>query len=267
MGGLPVEMITMLGSSLLGGFMSIWGQSIKAKQEEQKMLLARAETQMSFVEKARTYDNKGFQWTRRIIALTAVFYYSMAQVSAGSIRYSSDIDMDRIYSRILILDREERSIDGQRVLRFSDNTTRYTSNVCYCGTILWWKLGEEVMALEVNMNVPLVSIIGQWFKNYHGKKYDSESEATVSRNNAAIRAENLNINSIPEDAKSAIETAVYITGTDFKAKTNKRQNPSELKNNLYFVGQMESEYRTKTQIGGGPAKSYWQVEPKQLKIY
>jgi len=28
MGGLPVEMITMLGSSLLGGFMSIWGQSI-----------------------------------------------------------------------------------------------------------------------------------------------------------------------------------------------------------------------------------------------
>ena len=73
LGGLPVEMITMLGSSLLGGVMSIWSQSIKAKQEEQKMLLARAEPQMSFIEKARTYDNKGFQWTRRIIALTAVF--------------------------------------------------------------------------------------------------------------------------------------------------------------------------------------------------
>ena len=73
LGGLPVEMITMLGSSLLCGVMSIWSQSIKAKQEEQKMLLARAETQMSFIEKARTYDNKGFQWTRRIIALTAVF--------------------------------------------------------------------------------------------------------------------------------------------------------------------------------------------------
>ncbi len=74
MDGLPVEMITMLGSSLLGGVMTIWGQSIKAKQEEQKMLLARAETQMSFIEKARTYENKGFQWTRRIIALTAVFF-------------------------------------------------------------------------------------------------------------------------------------------------------------------------------------------------
>ena len=74
LGGLPVEMITMLGSSLLGGFMSIWGQSIKAKQEEQKMLLARADNQMKHIESARTYDNKGFQWTRRIIALTAVFF-------------------------------------------------------------------------------------------------------------------------------------------------------------------------------------------------
>jgi hypothetical protein len=73
LGGLPVEMITMLGSSVLGGVMSIWSQSIKAKQDEQKMLLARAETQMSFVEKARTYENKGFQFTRRIIALSAVF--------------------------------------------------------------------------------------------------------------------------------------------------------------------------------------------------
>ena len=74
MGGLPVEMITMLGSSLLGGFMSVWGQSIKAKQAEQKMLLARGKFQMEEIDKARKYENKGFQWTRRIIALTAVFF-------------------------------------------------------------------------------------------------------------------------------------------------------------------------------------------------
>ena len=72
--GLPVEMITMLGSSVLGGVMSIWGQSIKAKQAEQKMLLARGKFQMDAIEKARQYDNKGFTWTRRIIALTAVFF-------------------------------------------------------------------------------------------------------------------------------------------------------------------------------------------------
>ena len=74
MSGLPVEMITMLGSSLLGGFMTIWGQSIKAKQADQKMLLARGKFQMDAIEKARQYDNKGFAWTRRIIALTAVFF-------------------------------------------------------------------------------------------------------------------------------------------------------------------------------------------------
>ena len=72
LGGLPVEMITMLGSSLLGGFMSIWSQSIKAKQDEQKMLLARADNQMKHIDKARAFKDKGFQFTRRIIALSAV---------------------------------------------------------------------------------------------------------------------------------------------------------------------------------------------------
>ena len=66
--GLPVEMITMLGSSVLGGVMSIWGQSIKAKQDAQKMLLARGKFQMDEIDKARKYENKGFQFTRRIIA-------------------------------------------------------------------------------------------------------------------------------------------------------------------------------------------------------
>ena len=74
LGGLPVEMITMLGSSVLGGVMSMWSQSIKAKQEQQKLLLARAKFQMDEIDKARKFDNKGFQWTRRIIALTAVFF-------------------------------------------------------------------------------------------------------------------------------------------------------------------------------------------------
>ena len=66
-------MITMLGSTVLGGVMSIWSQSIKAKQSEQKMLLARAAVQQKGFKEAREYDNVGFQWTRRIIALTAIF--------------------------------------------------------------------------------------------------------------------------------------------------------------------------------------------------
>ena len=72
--GLPVEMLTMLGSSLLGGIMTIWGQKAKEKANQQKMLLARGKFQMEEIDKARKYENKGFQWTRRIIALTAVFF-------------------------------------------------------------------------------------------------------------------------------------------------------------------------------------------------
>ena len=70
---MPFEMITMLGSTVLGGVMSIWSQSIKAKQAEQKMLLQRAEVQTAAFKDAREYENVGFQWTRRIIALTAIF--------------------------------------------------------------------------------------------------------------------------------------------------------------------------------------------------
>jgi len=63
----------MLGSTVLGGVMSIWSQNIKAKQAEQKMLLQRAKVQTEAFKEAREYENVGFQWTRRIIALTAVF--------------------------------------------------------------------------------------------------------------------------------------------------------------------------------------------------
>ena len=66
-------MITMLGSTVLGGVMSIWSQSIEAKQAEQKLLIQRADVQMKGFKEAREYGNIGFQWTRRIIALTAVF--------------------------------------------------------------------------------------------------------------------------------------------------------------------------------------------------
>ena len=47
--GLPLELITMLGSTVLGGVMSIWGQSMKMKQEQNKMLMERANANAGFV--------------------------------------------------------------------------------------------------------------------------------------------------------------------------------------------------------------------------
>jgi hypothetical protein len=69
----PFEIITMLGSTLLSSMLSLWSQSMKAKQDEQKMLITRGEFQLKVIEAARNVQDKGFQWTRRIIALTAVF--------------------------------------------------------------------------------------------------------------------------------------------------------------------------------------------------
>ena len=73
--GLPLELVTMLGSTVLGGVMSVWGQSIKAKEAQQKMLMQRAEFNRSAVNDAREAGAKDthFAWTRRLIALSAVF--------------------------------------------------------------------------------------------------------------------------------------------------------------------------------------------------
>ena len=63
----------MLGSTVLGGVMSVWAESRKAKAEAQKLLITRGEFEMKARKAARDVKDKGFQWTRRIIALSSVF--------------------------------------------------------------------------------------------------------------------------------------------------------------------------------------------------
>jgi len=84
----------MLGSTLLSSLLSIWSQSRKAKADEQKLLITRGEFEMKAVQQAREVKDKGFAWTRRIIALTAIFaivllpklvavFYPMVDVTVG----------------------------------------------------------------------------------------------------------------------------------------------------------------------------------------
>ena len=65
----------MLGSTLLSSLLSIWAQSRKAKAEEQKLLITRGEFEMKSKKQSLDHSlkDKGFAWTRRIIALTAIF--------------------------------------------------------------------------------------------------------------------------------------------------------------------------------------------------
>lgn len=71
-GGIPLELITMLGSGLLGGLMTIWSQSMKAKQEAFQRAIDGLAAQSKATDLARRYENRGFQITRRIIALSAI---------------------------------------------------------------------------------------------------------------------------------------------------------------------------------------------------
>jgi hypothetical protein len=84
----------MLGSTLLSSLLSIWAQSRKAKEEQQKLLITRGEFEMKAIKAARDVKDKGFQWTRRIIALSAIFaivvlpklvavYYPEVDVTVG----------------------------------------------------------------------------------------------------------------------------------------------------------------------------------------
>jgi len=72
MGGLPLELVTMLGSGLLSGVMTLWGQAAKSKQDAFNRAIEGLSAQSKATDLARRYENKGFQVTRRIIALSAV---------------------------------------------------------------------------------------------------------------------------------------------------------------------------------------------------
>ena len=86
----------MLGSTLLSSLLSIWSQSRKAKEEQQKLLITRGEFEMKAKKQSLDHGlkDKGFAWTRRIIALVSVFaivvlpklvavYYPLVDVTVG----------------------------------------------------------------------------------------------------------------------------------------------------------------------------------------
>jgi len=70
---IPMELISMLGSTVLGGIMSIMAQKGQAEQEKQKMLMQRAGFAAKQTDKARDVKDAHTKHTRRWIALMCVF--------------------------------------------------------------------------------------------------------------------------------------------------------------------------------------------------
>lgn len=74
MNTLPSELISLIGSSVFGSIMRMWSFSTIARHRERLFALHKATLNTASVANARNVKNKGLQLTRRLIALTAVFF-------------------------------------------------------------------------------------------------------------------------------------------------------------------------------------------------
>jgi uncharacterized membrane protein YfcA len=70
--GIPLEALTMLGSSVLGGVMTMWGQAAKDKHEQFEMMMKRNEQIEQGVQNARQMQNPNAAWIRRFIVVSAM---------------------------------------------------------------------------------------------------------------------------------------------------------------------------------------------------
>lgn len=70
---IPVELITLLGTTVLGGVMKLWSMKLEADRQQNQFLLQQASARREAIAEARETKNEAVQWTRRVIALLAVF--------------------------------------------------------------------------------------------------------------------------------------------------------------------------------------------------
>ena len=68
--GLPLEVITMLVSTMGGAFMKMWSQSSADKAEQQKALINRFSESEKSVESARAVSNPNANWIRRFLVIS-----------------------------------------------------------------------------------------------------------------------------------------------------------------------------------------------------
>lgn len=72
---IPTELITMLAGGVFSAVTALWSQSQKQRIERDQLLMQRDAALIESVRVAREYGavNKKFEWTRRTIAIAAVF--------------------------------------------------------------------------------------------------------------------------------------------------------------------------------------------------
>jgi hypothetical protein len=103
----------------------------------------------------------------------------------------------------------------------------------------------EAAEMPIMTNEDIVNNWGTFYQTTNDPK----------KNKRALKVLNKDY-TVPEEAKKSIATAAKVFEGD------KGLSQTQLIQYGNAIGQIESEYKTKIQKGGGPARSYWQVEPK-----
>ena len=70
--GLPIEAISMIGSTAMGGLMKMWGQAQADKESQHKMLLQLNTQAEKSVNSAREMQSPNAAWIRRFIVVCAL---------------------------------------------------------------------------------------------------------------------------------------------------------------------------------------------------
>lgn len=107
---IPSELLSLFGSTIFGGVMRLMAKAQDIRREERLLAAHLDESRARILHSVRTYENRFLQWTRRIIALsaigsiiilpklTAIFYPDIAinigypQLSRGFLFFSSDVE-------------------------------------------------------------------------------------------------------------------------------------------------------------------------------
>ena len=98
-------------------------------------------------------------------------------------------------------------------------------------------------------NIDQRYLVNQWKKNYQSENKTIEG---LSANFRLL----LGTNDMPQEAADQVNQVANAFDGD------RGFNRDQIAEMLNAIGFIESKYETKVQRGGGPARSYWQVEPK-----
>lgn len=70
---IPMELLTLGVSTIGSGLLALFSQSMKLKAQHQSFLMAQSQWHADVINKAREYNPKGINFTRRTLAIMIVF--------------------------------------------------------------------------------------------------------------------------------------------------------------------------------------------------